>query len=87
MEPIHYLNCNCNDLECNILKNLFAPNGPLSALVFNFNLPGTYSDVAHKPITLSFNFIGQTGTAILLTIIITVLMSKKLISVMQDVCS
>lgn len=58
-------------------KNLFAPNGPLSALVFNFNLPGTYSDVAHKPITLSFNFIGQTGTAILLTIIITVLMSKK----------
>ena len=65
----------------------YLQNGPLSALVFNFNLPGTYSDVAHKPITLSFNFIGQTGTAILLTIIITVLMSKKLISVMQDVCS
>ncbi|MBK1405241.1 L-lactate permease [Staphylococcus hominis] len=58
-------------------KNLFAPNGPLSALVFNFNLPGTYSDVTHKPIMLTFNFIGQTGTAILLTIIITVLMSKK----------
>lgn len=33
--------------------------------------------MAHKPITLSLNLIGQTGTAILITIIITVLMSKK----------
>ncbi|WAE40002.1 L-lactate permease [Staphylococcus pasteuri] len=58
-------------------KNLFLPNGKLSGLVFNFNLPGTFSEVAHKPITLSLNLIGQTGTAILITIIITVLMSKK----------
>ncbi len=58
-------------------KNLFLPNGKLSSLVLNFNLPGTFSEVAHKPIMLSFNFIGQTGTAILITIIITVLMAKK----------
>ena len=45
--------------------------------MLNFNLPGTFSEVAHKPIMLSFNFIGQTGTAILITIIITVLMAKK----------
>ena len=44
--------------------------------MLNFNLPGTFSEVAHKPIMLSFNFIGQTGT-ILITIIITVLMAKK----------
>ena len=58
-------------------KGLFLPKGKLSSLVFNFNLPGTFSDIAHKPIVLSLNIIGQTGTAILLTIVITILMSKK----------
>lgn len=58
-------------------KGLFLPKGKLSSLVFNFNLPGTFSEIAHKPIVLSLNIIGQTGTAILLTIIITILMSKK----------
>lgn len=66
-------------------KNLFLPKGKLSSLVLNFNLPGTFSEVAHKPITLSLNLIGQTGTAILITIIITVLMSKKLDLVTQGV--
>ena len=58
-------------------KGLFLPKGKLSSLVLNFSLPGTFSDIAHKPIMLSFNFIGQTGTAILITILITVLMAKK----------
>ncbi|EWN22125.1 LctP family lactate transporter [Staphylococcus aureus M1157] len=58
-------------------KNLFLPNGALSSLVFKFNLPGTISEVTHKPLVLTLNIIGQTGTAILLTIIITILMSKK----------
>ncbi len=58
-------------------KNLFLPNGALSSLVFKFNLPGTVSEVTHKPLVLTLNIIGQTGTAILLTIIITILMSKK----------
>ncbi|MBA9875046.1 L-lactate permease, partial [Ralstonia insidiosa] len=58
-------------------KALFAPKGKLSALVANFDLPGTFSNISHKPITLSLNLIGQTGTAILITIIITVLMAKK----------
>ncbi|HCW8660548.1 TPA: L-lactate permease [Staphylococcus aureus] len=58
-------------------KNLFLPNGALSSLVFKFNLPGTISEVTHKPLVLTLNIIGQTGTAILLTSIITILMSKK----------
>ena len=58
-------------------KALFAPKGKLSALVANFDLPGTFSNISHKPITLSLNLIGQTGTAILITIIITVLMAKS----------
>ncbi len=56
---------------------LILPNGALSSLVFKFNLPGTISEVTHKPLVLTLNIIGQTGTAILLTIIITILMSKK----------
>ena len=43
-------------------KALFAPKGKLSALVANFDLPGTFSNISHKPITLSLNLIGQTGT-------------------------
>ncbi|SNV80544.1 L-lactate permease [Staphylococcus simiae] len=58
-------------------KHLFLPKGALSSFVFHFNLPGTLSDITHKPLVLTLNVIGQTGTAILLTIIITVLMSKK----------
>ena len=58
-------------------KHLFLPKGALSSLVFHFNLPGTLSDVTHKSLVLTLNIIGQTGTAILLTVIITVLMSKK----------
>src|SRR5699024_12874124 len=58
-------------------KALFSPNGALSALVFNIQLPGTYSDIADKAITLPLNIIGQTGTAILLVILITILMSKQ----------
>ncbi|MBO1198679.1 L-lactate permease [Staphylococcus simiae] len=58
-------------------KHLFLPKGALSSFVFHFNIPGTLSDITHKPLILTLNVIGQTGTAILLTIIITVLMSKK----------
>lgn len=58
-------------------KALFLPGGALSSLVANITIPGTYSDIAKKSIILPFNFIGQTGTAILLVIIITVLMSKN----------
>ncbi|WIL70220.1 L-lactate permease [Staphylococcus cohnii] len=58
-------------------KGLFTSNGALSALVFNIQLPGTYSAIADKAITLPLNIIGQTGTAILLVILITILMSKQ----------
>lgn len=67
-------------------KSLFAPGGALEALVFNISLPGTYSEIANKAITLPLNIIGQTGTAILLVIIITILMSKKFNLKMVDVC-
>lgn len=59
-------------------KQLFLPKGVLSSLVFHFNLPGTMSEVTHKPLMLTLNVIGQTGTAILLTIVITVIMSKTI---------
>ncbi len=58
-------------------KNLLLPIVYLSSLVFELNYPGTMSEVTHKPLVLTLNIIGQTGTAILLTIIITILMSKK----------
>ena len=58
-------------------KALFAPGGALSGLVAKFDLPFTMSEIANKPITITLNIIGQTGTAILLAIIITILMSKK----------
>ena len=64
-------------------KALFLPGGALSSLVANITIPGTYSDIAKKSIILPFNFIGQTGTAILLVIIITVLMSKMCTLKMQ----
>lgn len=58
-------------------KAMFAPNGILNAFVFNIALPGTYSEIADKAITLPLNIIGQTGTAILLVVIITILMSRQ----------
>src|SRR5699024_985665 len=57
-------------------KALFEPGGLLEAFVFNIKLPGTYSEVANKGISLPLNIIGQTGTSILLVIIITILMSR-----------
>ncbi|MGJ5712964.1 L-lactate permease [Staphylococcus auricularis] len=59
-------------------KKLFLPGGALHHLVMNFTIPGTYSDSANKSIVLTLNIIGQTGTAILLAIIITVLMSRQI---------
>ena len=58
-------------------KKLFLPGGALSFLTAAIPLPGTMSETTHKAITLNFNIIGQTGTAILLTIIITLLISKN----------
>ncbi|MCT6706892.1 L-lactate permease, partial [Staphylococcus aureus] len=34
-------------------KNLFLQNGALSSLVFKLNLPGTISEVTHKPLVLT----------------------------------
>lgn len=58
-------------------KKLFLPGGALSFLTAAIPLPGTMSEATHKSIVLNFNIIGQTGTAILLTIIITLLLSKN----------
>lgn len=57
-------------------KGLFLPNGALSGLTLKMPLPGTMSEITHKAIVLNFNLLAQTGTAILITIIITVLLSK-----------
>lgn len=65
-------------------KKLFLPGGALSFLTAAIPLPGTMSEATHKSIVLNFNIIGQTGTAILLTIIITLLLSKIQHLKMQD---
>ncbi|MDY5061153.1 L-lactate permease [Staphylococcus simulans] len=57
-------------------KGLFLPGKPLNFLAAKFTVPGTYSEVTKKAIVLNLNILGYTGTAILLTIIITVLLSK-----------
>ncbi|WP_251942501.1 L-lactate permease [Staphylococcus sp. Marseille-Q5304] len=58
-------------------KKLYEPGGHLAFLATQIEIPGTYSDVAQKAITLPFNFIGQTGTAILIVVLITFVMSKS----------
>lgn len=58
-------------------KSLFEPDGALAHLVANITVPGTYSEVANKAIVLPLNIVGQTGTAILIVILITLLLSKQ----------
>lgn len=77
MESIRHFNSSCNDLGASFFKALFVPGGALESFVFNIALPGTYSEIANKAITLPLNIIGQTGTAILIVIVITILMSNK----------
>ncbi|WP_416350395.1 L-lactate permease [Mammaliicoccus lentus] len=57
-------------------KALFAPDGPLSFLVWNISIPGTMNEITNKLITLKIDIFSATGTAILISIIITVLISK-----------
>lgn len=57
-------------------KALFTPSGPLSFLVWKVNIPGTLNDITHKLITLKIDIFSATGTAILLSVIITILISK-----------
>ncbi|KKI62632.1 MULTISPECIES: L-lactate permease [Staphylococcus] len=59
-------------------KGLFEKGGALSALVVNFNVPGTMNAVTNKPNELTFNFFAQTGTAILITAIITIIIAKNM---------
>lgn len=57
-------------------KGLFAKDGLLSMLVWYIPIPGTYNDVTGSLITLKLDIISATGTAILLSVIITILISK-----------
>lgn len=59
-------------------KKLFEEDGLLSSLVVKFNVPGTMNDVTHTPNILTFNFIAQTGTAILITVILTIIIAKNM---------
>src|SRR5699024_11385075 len=51
-------------------------DGPLSFLVWNISIPGTMNEITNKLITLKIDIFSATGTAILISIIITVLISK-----------
>ncbi|CAM2819356.1 MULTISPECIES: L-lactate permease [Staphylococcus] len=57
-------------------KGLFAEGGALSFFNLQFGIPGTNNDVSGHPIMLTFNIINQTGTALLLAGVITILLSK-----------
>ncbi|MCC0981139.1 L-lactate permease [Staphylococcus aureus] len=57
-------------------KKLFQPGGALESLVIKLPIPNTVSDLSPKGIALRLDLIGATGTAILLTVIITILITK-----------
>ncbi|WP_022794431.1 L-lactate permease [Marinococcus halotolerans] len=59
-------------------KALFEDSGMLSPAVLGFILPGTYSSAAGQGIVFNLNFIGATGTAILLAVLVTVLFAKNM---------
>lgn len=59
-------------------KGLFEKKGLLHSLVINFKVPGTMNDVTHAPNVLTFNFIAQTGTAILITAILTIIIANNM---------
>ena len=63
-------------MECTILQKLFQPGGALESLVIKLPIPNTVSDLSPKGIALRLDLIGATGTAILLTVIITILITK-----------
>ncbi|MCY1051495.1 L-lactate permease, partial [Mammaliicoccus sciuri] len=57
-------------------KALFAEGGLLSSLVWNINIPGTFNEITNKLITLKIDIFSATGTAILISVVITILISK-----------
>lgn len=58
-------------------KGLFMEGGALEFLTVQIPLAFTMNDVSEKPITLIFNLLNQTGTALLIAGIITVILSKQ----------
>lgn len=52
-------------------------DGALSFMNVKFGIPGTMNDISGHPIMLTFNILNQTGTALLIAGIITVLISSK----------
>lgn len=58
-------------------KGLFAEGGALSFMNVTFSLPGTENNVTGDPIILTFNILNQTGTALLIAVVITVIMSRN----------
>lgn len=59
-------------------KDLFAEGGILNALVFSLPIPGTANDITGGLITLNVNIIGATGTAILLSALITIIIASTI---------
>ncbi|QSY53980.1 L-lactate permease [Staphylococcus simiae] len=57
-------------------KKLFMPGGALEKLVLTIPLPQTVSALSPKGIVLRLDIIGATGTAILLTVILTMIITK-----------
>ncbi|UBH13288.1 L-lactate permease [Macrococcus armenti] len=59
-------------------KALFAEGGALQKSIILFQMPGTFNETLQKGVMLKLDFLGATGTAILLAVIVTILTSKAM---------
>lgn len=64
--------------SADFFSDLFAEGGALNALVFSLPIPGTANEVTGGLITLNVNIIGETGTAILLSVLLTVIIASTI---------
>ncbi|TDM49382.1 L-lactate permease [Macrococcoides goetzii] len=61
-----------------VFKALFLPGGLLEKTVLLFQMPGTFNETLQKGVTLKLDLIGATGTAILLAVLFTIILSPKI---------
>ncbi|WP_414055687.1 L-lactate permease [Macrococcus equi] len=59
-------------------KALFLPGGALEKSVLLFQMPGTFNENLQKGVMLKLDLIGATGTAILLAVLFTIILSPKI---------
>ncbi|MCE4956470.1 L-lactate permease [Macrococcoides caseolyticum] len=61
-----------------VFKALFLPGGMLEKAVLQYQMPGTFNETLQKGVMLKLDLIGATGTAILLSVLLTIILSPKI---------